>query len=69
MGKHSDKQTLINRGRKAGLNTRELYAALASRGVEAGDQVPGDSDTNGFVERINAAGGLSFQPNSNRPGG
>ena len=62
MGRHSDIRTLIQRGRKAGLNTRELYAALASRSEETGDQTPEAADCNGFVPGQNAAGQRIFQP-------
>ena len=42
-------QTLINRGRKAGLSTRELYSAMSGGHVDGGEQVSGQTDSNGFV--------------------
>jgi hypothetical protein len=48
MGK-SDSRTLINNGRKAGLNTREIYDALATRPPETQAPNEGAADGNGFV--------------------
>ena len=62
MSNYSDYRTLINRGRKAGLNTRELYSALAGRPEETSEQVLGVSDCNGFVLGHNAAGQRVFRP-------
>jgi hypothetical protein len=64
---HSNYQTLINRGRKAGLNTRELYSALAARSEQAHEHVPGQTDCNGYVSGHNAQGQRVFQPHGNRP--
>ena len=58
---HSDYRTLIARGRKAGLNTGELYAALASRPSEAADQQPGQSDGNGYVA-VTREGHTEYRP-------
>ncbi len=44
----SDVRGLVDRGRRSGLNTRELYQALSSRQPGTGDQ-PGRLDANGFV--------------------
>jgi len=41
---HSHSDDLIARGRKAGLSTRELYAALSSRQPEPSDDDQGRSD-------------------------
>lgn len=46
--RHSDLRALINRGRRSGLNTAELYQALSGRRPQSGDQ-PGQVDANGFV--------------------
>jgi hypothetical protein len=54
--------TLINRGRKAGLSTHELYSAMAGRPVEGSDQVPGQPDGNGFVSSYNQQGQRVFRP-------
>jgi hypothetical protein len=57
----TDYRTLINRGRKAGLNTRELYSAMSARPSE-GEQAPGQADTNGFVSSINQYGRRVYRP-------
>lgn len=46
--RRTDYLTLIDRGRKAGLGTQELYKALTSRPPEGSDH-SGESDGNGFV--------------------
>jgi len=51
----SDSRTLITRGRKAGLTTREMYLALASRPPEGGDPL-GQADCNGYVSGYNQQG-------------
>jgi len=56
MNYRSNYQSLLNRGRKAGLNTRELNSALAGRPVSGEDQVPGQPDCNGSVWTINEQG-------------
>src|SRR5258708_40244564 len=45
---HSDKHTLINPGRKAGLNTQDIYAALTSQPHEGSDTALGQSAGNGY---------------------
>ena len=52
----SNYQSLLNRGRKAGLTTRELNLALASRPVSGEEQSPGQPDCNGSVWTINEHG-------------
>jgi hypothetical protein len=42
-------RTLVDRGRKAGLRTSELYGALVSSRPEGADSAPGVADSNGFV--------------------
>jgi hypothetical protein len=42
-------RTLVDRGRKAGLRTSELYGALVSSRPEGADLAPGVGDSNGFV--------------------
>ena len=44
-----DHRTLITLGRKAGLQTSELYQALSARRPEASDRNPGQADGNGFI--------------------
>jgi len=57
----TDYRTLIDRGRKAGLGTSELYSALTARRPEASDQV-GQSDGNGFVPDYANNGRREFHP-------
>jgi hypothetical protein len=57
----TDYRTLINRGRKAGLSTRELYVAMSARPGEGSDAL-GRADTNGYVQGINARGQRVFRP-------
>ena len=52
----SNYQSLLNRGRKAGLTTRELNLALASQPAAGEDNVPGQPDCNGSVWTINEHG-------------
>ena len=46
---HTNHRILVDRGRKAGLRTSELYGALASSRPEGSDFVPGVADSNGFI--------------------
>jgi hypothetical protein len=57
-----DYRTLIDRGRKAGLGTSEIYRALASRQPEVGDHSQGQADGNGFVSGIGTNGQRIYQP-------
>jgi hypothetical protein len=58
----TDYHTLINRGRKAGLRTSELYSALSSRAPEGSDLGNGQADSNGFISRYNQNGQRVYQP-------
>jgi hypothetical protein len=58
----TDYRTLISRGRKAGLSTRELYSAISARPGEGFDQALGRSDTNGYVSSINQHGQRVYRP-------
>jgi hypothetical protein len=62
MTRTANYQTLINRGRKAGLNTRDLYSAMASLVVEGSDQAPGRADGNGFVASVTQQGQRVYRP-------
>jgi hypothetical protein len=62
---HTDYRTLINRGRKAGLNTRELYQAIQGRRPED-DRSLGETDGNGYVASYNQAGQRVYRP-GNQP--
>ncbi len=59
---HTDYHTLINRGRKAGLGTRELYAALTARPPEGSDTPLGQSDGNGYAPEIDEQGHRVYRP-------
>jgi hypothetical protein len=58
---HSDYRTLVDRGRKAGLRTSELYSAISARPLELSDPA-GEADGNGFVSGINQNGQRVFRP-------
>jgi hypothetical protein len=64
---HTDYRTLLNRGRKAGLNTRELYQALSSRRPEEADQLNGQTDGNGYISSRNQAGQRVYLPGGELP--
>ncbi|MBY0523256.1 MAG: hypothetical protein K2R98_07650 [Gemmataceae bacterium] len=64
-----DYRTLIDRGRKSGLGTSELYRALATRRPEAGDQHLGQTDGNGFVSDYGLNGRRVYHPTQGRPNG
>jgi len=57
-----DYRTLITLGRKAGLQTSEIYQALSARRPEAGDQVPGQADGNGFIHTYGRNGQRVYLP-------
>jgi hypothetical protein len=59
---HTNYQTLINRGRKAGLTTRELYSAMTTRLNEGAEAVPGQLDGNGFISGYDPQGRLIYRP-------
>ena len=59
--RHSDYRTLIDRGRKAGLKTAELYNAITSRPPEAGDVI-GQADGNGFISAFDRQGQRVYRP-------
>ncbi len=58
----TDYRTLLDRGRKAGLCTADLYRALGARRPEAGDHLPGQADGNGFVADYTAGGRWQYRP-------
>jgi hypothetical protein len=55
-------RTLVDRGRKAGLRTSELYGALCSGRPEANDQGPRVADSNGFVSSYDPQGHRVYRP-------
>jgi hypothetical protein len=60
--RHTNYQTLISRGRKAGLRTAELYTALETLRPEAGDRTGGQADGNGFVSGFDCRGQWTMRP-------
>jgi hypothetical protein len=67
MSHTTDYRTLLNRGRKAGLNTAELYSALSTRSTEGGDPVAGEADSNGFIQNFNQDGKRVYRPIGSYP--
>lgn len=59
---HADYRTLVDRGRKSGLRTTDMYPALASRKPAAGDPITGQADGNGFVPARDQQGHQVFKP-------
>jgi hypothetical protein len=59
--RHTDYRTLIDRGRKAGLKTAELYNAITARPPEAADGV-GQADGNGFISAFDQQGQRVYRP-------
>jgi hypothetical protein len=62
---HTDYRTLVDRGRKSGLRTTEMYPALASRPPAVGDPTTGQADGNGFVPALDQQGHQVFKPQDN----
>jgi hypothetical protein len=60
----SNANLLVQRGRKAGLTTRELNLALSSRPVHGEDGQPGQPDCNGQVWDINEHGQRVYREGS-----
>jgi hypothetical protein len=58
----TDYHVLISRGRKAGLTTRELYAAMAACSAEGTDAGLGRADCNGFISSVNPQGQRAYRP-------
>ncbi len=59
---HTDYRTLIDRGRKAGLRTVDIYNAMVARPPEGGDLSAGQADGNGFVSGFTEEGRRVFRP-------
>jgi hypothetical protein len=62
MSRSTDYRRLLDRGRKAGLNTRELYSAMSARPSEGIDLSHGQSDGNGYVSSFDQNGRVVFHP-------
>jgi len=65
--RHTDYRTLVDRGRKAGLKTADLYNALTARRREASDHYIGETDGNGIVPGFDQHGQSVFRPAGNQP--
>jgi len=61
-----DYRTLIDRGRKAGLGTSEMYRALATLRPQSGEHVPEEADGNGFIPGYGQNGQRVYRPSSGR---
>lgn len=59
----ADHRMLVDRGRRSGLQTHELYQALSSTLAFDRAPYPGNVDGNGFVQQCNDRGRSTFQPN------
>jgi hypothetical protein len=64
--RHVSYRTMIDRGRKAGLRTAELYQALTGQRPEAGVNPSAESDSNGFVSVIDQLGQRVYLPSAGR---
>lgn len=64
--RHADYRTLIDRGRKAGLQTAELYHAMSSLHSSADGRHLGQTDGNGFVSVYDGQGQCVFRPTANQ---
>ena len=56
-----DYRALIDRGRKAGLGTSDLYRAMAAQPA-SGESATGQADSNGFVPAYDQQGQRIFRP-------
>src|SRR5262249_42898985 len=56
-------QTLVTQGRKAGLQTREMYQALSTRKPQAGDRPAGAADGDGYITLYGPNGQIIYRPN------
>lgn len=59
-------QTLINLGRKAGLNTRDLYRAMSNQPPDPHISAPGQTDCNGFSGELSQQGKVEYRPTHSR---
>lgn len=64
---HTDYRTLIDRGRKAGLSTAELYQAMSAERTHDVGTVIGRTDCNGYVPSCGLNGRPVFHPGSESP--
>jgi hypothetical protein len=61
-----DYRSMIDRGRKAGLGTSDLYRAMAGVPAE-GSPAPGQTDGNGFVAQVDEHGQCVYRPLGHAP--
>ena len=59
---------LIDRGRKAGLGTGELYSALVTLRPRMGDGTKREADGNGFVSAYTGQGQRIYRPAAGHTG-
>jgi len=57
-----DYNRMIQQGRKAGLNTAELYQAMNASRPETSSVNTGQSDANGYVVRVTQNGNAEYTP-------
>ncbi len=57
----TDYRNLINMGRKAGLNTSELYGALGGGTCRVSEGQDGQADGNGFATNLDSSGHRTFR--------
>ena len=62
----SSHRSLINMGRKAGLQTSELYTALAGRRPTTRELNDRGGDSNGYTPNVDADGRQVYTPTQNR---
>jgi len=63
---NSSYRRMIDRGRKAGLNARELYQALSAKQPALGDAPIGKADGNGYVAKVQENGQRSYEQPSEK---
>lgn len=59
---YNDRRAQIERGRKAGLQTHELYQALTGRPVSSQELTQELVDENGYSAAVNSEGRIYFRP-------
>jgi hypothetical protein len=65
--RRSNYRTLVDRGRKAGLKTSELYPAIGGSQLDVMDQALGRADGNGFVFSYDRDGHRVYRPVGDHP--
>jgi hypothetical protein len=61
--KRLDHRTMLNWGRRAGLNTRDLYRAMTGGRFSLENSATGGADGNGFVTDVGHTGKRTYRPN------